>query len=177
VRPSGIQRVNGLVVGTGRLASMSPPWPLLVFDLTVWLKLLPDIHQLNETVAALEGDRVLEARERERGAVVLRCVENGVRPSPDDHPFLALRLLCEPGVVSADGLEEYAFRLSECYPGAAAEPFFLLDCRDGVLHLVEEVAFLGDLVGPGMLSTTAPAAWLADYSAQLIGRHQRELVS
>ena len=60
---SGIQRVNGLVVGTGRVVSMSPPWPLLVFDLTVWLKLLPDIHHMNESVAALEGDRVLEARE------------------------------------------------------------------------------------------------------------------
>jgi hypothetical protein len=82
-------------------------------------------------------------------------------------------MLCDPLVVGADALEEYMFGLAVLYPGPASEPFFLVDCRDGVLHLVRELEFLGELIGPGMLSTTAPAEWLAEYVAQLLNRHSR----
>jgi hypothetical protein len=171
-----IQRVNGVVIGCGRIASMSVPWPLLVCDVDRWLQLLPTLHDMNREQAMFDGDSVLEERERGRGAAALRCLEAGVRPTADDHPFLALRLLCDPTVVSADQLEDYTFRLAELYRGAAAEPFFVIDARDGVLHLVSELEFLGELVGPGMLSTTAPAEWLVEYSAQLLERHTRERV-
>ncbi|HZH98442.1 MAG TPA: hypothetical protein VEX38_05680, partial [Fimbriimonadaceae bacterium] len=159
-----IQRVNGLVVGRGRIASLSVPWPLLVCDVGRWLQLLPVLHDLNREQAMFDGDPVLEERERGRGAAALQCLEAGVRPTADAHPFLALRLLCDPCVVSADDLEDYMFQLAELYRGAAAEPFFVVDARDGVLHLVSELEFLGELIGPGMLSTTAPAQWLAEYS-------------
>jgi len=85
-------------------------------------------------------------------------------------------MLCDPFVVGADALEQYIFKLAEMYEGPSCEPFFVVDCRDGVLHLVRELEFLGDLIGPGMLSTTAPAEWLGEYSAQLLERHKRELV-
>lgn len=177
MRSSKIQRVNGLAVGNGRIASLSVPWPMLAFDVERWLQLLPTLHEINQEQAMFEGDRALEAQERSRGAAALRCLEQGVMPSPDEHPFLAIRMLCDPLVVGAHALEQYIFKLAEMHRGPSCEPFFLVDCRDGVLHLVRELEFLGDLVGPGMLSTTAPAEWLAEYVAQLLDRHQRELVS
>ena len=172
MRSSVIQRVNGLAVGKGRIASLSVPWPLLAFDIDRWLRLLPTLHEINRQQAMIEGDRALETQERIRGAAALRCLEQGVFPSCDEHPFLALRMLCDPLVVSADAMEDYLFRLASSYPGPASEPFFVGDCRDGVLHLVCELEFLGDLIGPGMLSTTAPAAWLAEYVAQIVDRHR-----
>ncbi|GEM_PF-3612268 len=171
-----IQRVNGLAVGNGCIASLSVPWPLLALDVDRWLQLLPTLHEINQEQAMFEGDRALEAQERVRGAAALRCLEQGVLPNKDEHPFLALRMLCDPFVVGADALEQYIFKLAEMYEGPSCEPFFVVDCRDGVLHLVRELEFLGDLIGPGMLSTTAPAEWLGEYSAQLLERHKRELV-
>jgi hypothetical protein len=172
-----IQRVNGLAIADGRIASLSVPWPLLALDIDRWLQLLPTLHEINQEQAMFEGDRALEAQERSRGAAALRCLEQGVVPSPDEHPFLALRMLCHPFVVCACDLEHYIFSLAELYPGPGCEPFFVVDCRDGVLHLVRELEFLGDLIGPGMLSTTAPAEWLAEYVAQLQGRHHAAVVA
>jgi hypothetical protein len=171
-----IQRVNGVVIGCGRVASMSVPWPLLICDVVRWLQLLPTLHDMNREQAIFDGDPAVEERERERGEAALRCLEAGVCPSPDDHPFLALRLLCDPVIVCAQESEDYFFRLAELYPGSAAEPFFVIDGRDGVMHLVNELEFLGELVGPGMLSTVAPAEWLVEYSRQLLERHGRERV-
>jgi len=171
-----IQRVNGLAIANGRIASLSVPWPLLALDVNRWLQLLPTLHEINQEQAMFEGDRALEAQERNRGAAALRCLEQGDVPRPDEHPFLALRLLCDPPVVGADALEQYIFKLAEMYEGPSCEPFFVVDCRDGVLHLVRELAFLGDLVGPGMLSTTAPPEWLVEYTAQLLERHDKERV-
>lgn len=173
MKSSEILRVNGLAVGSGRAASLSVPWPMLALDVQRWLQLLPTLHELNQEQAMFDGDVALEAQERVRGAAALRWLEQGVAPSRDEHPLLALRMLCDPLVVGADALEEYMFGLAVLYPGPASEPFFLVDCRDGVLHLVRELDFLGELIGPGMLSTTAPAEWLAEYVAQLLNRHSR----
>lgn len=173
MKSSEILRVNGLAVGSGRAASLSVPWPMLALDVQRWLLLLPTLHELNQEQAMFDGDVALEAQERVRGAAALRWLEQGVAPSRDEHPLLSLRMLCDPLVVGADALEEYMFGLAVLYPGPASEPFFLVDCRDGVLHLVRELEFLGELIGPGMLSTTAPAEWLAEYVAQLLNRHSR----
>lgn len=175
-RSSDIHRVNGLIVGHGRLASASPPWPLLVMDTQNWLRILPALHELNEAEGVRTGDVELERQERMRGATALKCLEEGVLPSKVEHPILALRLLLSPKVVTSGSLERYAFQLVQLYGGSCAEPFFLLDARDSVLHLVPELEFLGDLVGPGMLATTAPAAWISEYSIHLLERHESELV-
>lgn len=175
-RSSEIHRVNGLVIGHGRLASASPPWPLLVMDTENWLRILPALHELNEAEGVRTGDVELERQERMRGATALKCLEEGVLPSKDEHPILALRLLLSPRIVNVASLEKYAFQLAQLYGGPCAEPFFVLDARDSVLHLVTELEFLGDLVGPGMLATTAPAAWLSEYSIHLLERHASELV-
>lgn len=170
-RSSEVHRVNGLIVGSGRIASACPPWPLLVMDVEEWLRLLPALHEMNEEAAALEGDRELELQEHARGAAALRCLEHGRLPTKHEHPLLAMRCLLSPLVVTRATLEAYGMRLCELYRGPAAEPYFILDCRDSVLHLVPELEFLGDLVGPGMLSTTASAHWLSEYSLHLIDRH------
>jgi hypothetical protein len=175
-RSSEIHRVNGLVVGNGRLATASPPWPLLVMDTQNWLRILPALHDLNQAEGARTGDVELEQQERMRGAIALKCLEEGVLPSKDEHPILALRLLLSPKVVTSGSLERYAFQIAQLYGGPCAEPFFVLDARDSVLHLVAELEFLGDLVGPGMLATTAPAAWLSEYSIHLLERHATEIV-
>lgn len=175
-RSSDILRVNGLVIGAGHIASACPPWPLLVMDVENWLRLLPALHTLNAEEAIQRGDIELEHQERSRGAVALRCLEKGGIPSKEEHPVLALRMLLSPLLVTNKSLDTYAMRLCELYPGPSSEPFWIIDARDSVLHLVPELEFLGDLVGPGMLATTAPAAWLSEYSIHLLERHATEIV-
>lgn len=174
MRPSSeILRVNGIVVHPNHVAGISVPWPLLVMDVGAWLQLLPSLHEMNQEQARCAGEASLEEQERVRGAAALVCLQIGIRPTPEEHPILALRLLLEPSIVMQDTLDQYARALVERYPGPAAEPFFVLDCRDAVLHLVYELEFLGELVGPGMLSTTAPAEWMSEYAQHLLERHSK----
>lgn len=170
-RSSEIHRVNGLVVGNGRLATASPPWPLLVMDTENWLRILPALHEMNEADAARSGDVELQQQERLRGATALKCLEEGVFPPKNAHPILALRMLLSPMLVTSTSLEAYSMRLCELYCGPAIEPFWIIDARDSVVHLVPELEFLGDLIGPGMLATTAPAHWISEYSIHLLDRH------
>lgn len=168
---SEIIRVNGIVVHPNHVAGISVPWPLLVMDVGAWLHLLPTLHEMNQEQAMFAGEASLEEQERVRGAAALAYLQSGIRPTPEEHPILALRLLLEPSIVTQDTLDQYARALVERYPGPSAEPFFVVDCRDAVLHLVHELEFLGELVGPGMLATTAPAEWLCEYTLQLLERH------
>ncbi len=172
----GTPRLNGLVIGTGQIASSNPPWPLLVMDVEGWMRVLPELHAMNEEFAAKEGNCELERQEQARGAVALRCLEQGVMPTKEEHPVLAMRCLLSPLVVTHKSVETYAMRLSELYPGPSREPFWILDARDAVLHLVPEIGFLGEFIGPGMLSTTAPAEWMSEYSIHLLECHAKARV-
>lgn len=168
-----IVRVNGVVVGKDGVRSASPPWPLLVMDVESWLTQLPSLHEMNGADAARNGDIDLLLRECSRGVIALRCVAEGTIPTKEEHPILALRMLLSPLLVTNKNLRSYARRLCELYPGPSSEPFWIIDARDSVLHLVHELEFLGELVGPGMLSTTAPAEWLSEYASHLLERHPR----